>query len=77
MDAALKKTKLDWNPIKIEEIAQHCNDRKLAAKAVSDKSAEMFLALFVKQSGPILVEAHCSSSDGPFYGLCSVQYGHY
>ena len=24
---------------------------------VSDKSAEMFLALFVKQSGPILVEA--------------------
>ena len=108
MDAALKKTKLDWNPTKIEEIAQHCNDRKLAAKAVSGickpiffvKSQcpisiirhltiffflsafqislpEMFLALFVKQSGPILVEAHCSSSDGPFYGLCSVQYGHY
>jgi hypothetical protein len=48
LDAALKKTKLDWNPIKIEEIAQHCNDRKLAAKAVSDKSAEMFLGNLLK-----------------------------
>ena len=56
LDAALKRIELDWDPIKVEEVAQHCNDRKLAAKAVSDKSAEMFLSLFVRQSGPILVE---------------------
>ena len=43
--------------MKVEEVTQHCNDRKLAAKAVSEKSGEMFLALFVRQSGPILVDA--------------------
>lgn len=34
----------------IEKIAQHCNDRKSSAKAVSDASAEMFFSIFVKVS---------------------------
>ena len=55
MDAALKKTKLDWNPIKIEEIAQHCNDRKLAAKAVSGICKHFF---FVKSQCPISIIRH-------------------
>ena len=58
MDAALKKTKLDWNPIKIEEIAQHCNDRKLAAKAVSGICKHIF---FAKSQCPISIIRHLTS----------------
>ena len=57
LDAALKPKELKWNPQQIEMVAQHCNDRKLAAKTCSEKSAELFLCLFIRQSGPVNVEA--------------------
>ncbi|KAK6732123.1 hypothetical protein RB195_016481 [Necator americanus] len=44
----MDKTKDD-----LERLAQHCNDKKLAAKAVSDSSDDTFFGLIVKQSGPI------------------------
>merc|ERR1719245_2402677 len=57
LNAALKPKELKWNPQQIEMVAQHCNDRKLAAKTCSEKSAELFLCLFIRQSGPVNVEA--------------------
>ena len=38
-------------------IADHCNDKKLSAKMVSDLSNEMYLGLFVKQVGEMIEEA--------------------
>lgn len=40
-------------PTEIEAQAQHCNDKKYAAKACSDASDETFFGLFVKECGPI------------------------
>ena len=37
-------------------IAEHCNDRKLAAKRASELSNEMFFGIFVRESGPLEVE---------------------
>ncbi|KAJ1367141.1 hypothetical protein KIN20_027995 [Parelaphostrongylus tenuis] len=36
-----------------EKTAQHCNDKKLAARAARDSSNETFFGLVVKQNGPI------------------------
>ena len=57
LDAALKHRELQWSPSTIQRIANHCNDRKLAAKTISDKSAELFLCLFIRQCGPLVVHA--------------------
>ena len=57
LEAALLPKELKWDPVQIEQVAQHCNDRKLAAKICSEKSAELFLSLFIRQSGPVVVEA--------------------
>ncbi len=58
LDAALKDDcKLKWIPQSVEQVASHCNDRKFAAKIASEKSDELFLALFVKESGPLVVDA--------------------
>ncbi|MFH4974565.1 hypothetical protein AB6A40_001274 [Gnathostoma spinigerum] len=37
----------------VEERAIHCNDKKLAAKTVSEASAETFFGVFVKECGPL------------------------
>ena len=37
----------------IDMIAQHCNDRKLAAKRASELSDEMFFGIFVRECGPL------------------------
>jgi hypothetical protein len=34
----------------IEQRVEHCNDKKLIAKNVSDTSVEMFFGLFIKVS---------------------------
>ena len=52
LDAALKETTLDWKELAIQRQANHCNDKKLAAKRVSQASDEMFLASFIKECGP-------------------------
>ncbi|CAD5234499.1 unnamed protein product [Bursaphelenchus xylophilus] len=37
----------------LEKICVHCNEKKVNAKAVSDQSAEMFFALFIKGIGSL------------------------
>ena len=37
----------------IDMIADHCNDRKLAAKRASELSNEMFFGIFVRECGPL------------------------
>ncbi|GMT33113.1 hypothetical protein PFISCL1PPCAC_24410, partial [Pristionchus fissidentatus] len=44
-------------PTEIQKNAEHCNYRKNMAKTVSDKSAETFFGLFVKQAGPLVEKA--------------------
>lgn len=44
---------LNQGPDGIDMIAQHCNDRKLAAKRAGELSDEMFFGIFVRESGPL------------------------
>ena len=37
----------------VEKAAQHCNDKRLAAKKVGEASAELFLAVFIGECGPL------------------------
>ena len=56
LDAAINGYTLEWKEAIIQRIASHCNDKKLAAKRVSEASDEMFLASFIKECGPYNVE---------------------
>ena len=56
LDAAIEGTSLDWSESVIQRLASHCNDKKKAAKTVSEASDEMFLASFIKECGPCVVE---------------------
>lgn len=38
----------ECTPEEVEKVAVHCNDRKVAAKQVSEASADMFFGLFIK-----------------------------
>uniref|UniRef100_A0A914WIJ6 Ribonuclease II/R domain-containing protein n=1 Tax=Plectus sambesii TaxID=2011161 RepID=A0A914WIJ6_9BILA len=40
-------------PEEVEMRAKHCNDKKYAAKQVSEASGEMFFGVFIKACGPI------------------------
>ena len=44
---------LNQEPAIVDMIAEHCNDRKLAAKRASELSNEMFFGIFVRESGPL------------------------
>ena len=44
---------LKQEPAIVDMIAEHCNDRKLAAKRASELSNEMFFGIFVRESGPL------------------------
>ena len=37
----------------VDMIAEHCNDRKLAAKRASELSNELFFGIFMRESGPL------------------------
>ena len=56
LNAAINGEDLDWEESVIQRLATHCNDKKLAAKRVSQASDEMFLASFIKECGPYMVE---------------------
>ena len=56
LDAAIKgNTKPKWQKTEINSQACHCNGKKLAAKMAGEESEKMFLALFIKECGPIEV----------------------
>lgn len=44
---------LNQDPAITDMIAEHCDDRKLAAKRASELSNEMFFGIFVRESGPL------------------------
>ena len=41
----------------MQSIADNCNDRKYQARVCSERSSEMFFALFVNECGPLEEEA--------------------
>ena len=53
LDVAIRGKSLDWSPVEVERAAQHCNDKRLAAKKVGEASAELFLAVFIGECGPL------------------------
>ena len=56
LDAAIKENIPEWKESVVQRQASHCNDKKKAAKIVSQASDEMFLASFIKECGPYNVE---------------------
>ena len=53
LDAAVTGRQPAFSPSTVEQISQHCNDKRLAAKKVGEASAELFLAVFIGECGPI------------------------
>ncbi|KAK3697536.1 hypothetical protein QZH41_019776 [Actinostola sp. cb2023] len=45
--------KVDEQKYNMDIIAQHCNDRKAAAKHAGELSSELFFAIFVRECGPL------------------------
>ncbi|EYB90524.1 hypothetical protein Y032_0219g2479 [Ancylostoma ceylanicum] len=66
----MDKTKDD-----LERLAQHCNDKKLAAKAVSDSSDDTFFGLVVKQNGPIEARGVVISVMDASFDVLVLKYG--
>lgn len=53
LDAAIKGVSPPWVKNTIHKQTQHCNAKKLGAKLAGEESAKLFLALFIKECGPI------------------------
>ena len=53
LDAAVIRKRPGWSPVSVEQLSQHCNDKRLAAKKVGEASAELFLAVFIAECGPL------------------------
>lgn len=53
--------KVDEQHYDMDYIAQHCNDRKLAAKHAGELSIELFFAIFVHECGPLEEEGFVSA----------------
>jgi len=53
LDAAITCRKPGWDPVQVQQVTEHCNDKRLAAKRVGEASAELFLALFIAECGPL------------------------
>jgi exoribonuclease R len=59
----------------VEKIAIHCNDKKVAAKAVSESSADMFFGVFVKESGSIETAAVVVGVLDAAFDVLIIKYG--
>merc|ERR1712179_91333 len=53
LDAAITMRRPSWDPVEVQQATEHCNDKRLAAKRVSEASGELFLALFIAECGPL------------------------
>jgi len=53
LDAAIISRRPPWDPVEVQQVAEHCNDKRLAAKKVSEASSELFLGLFIAECGPL------------------------
>ena len=54
LDAAVMRRNPGWSPVMVEQVSQHCNDKRLAAKKVGEASVELFLAVFLAECGPLI-----------------------
>lgn len=68
LEYAVKGQTPDWKMLDVQNQALHSNDKKLLAKRAGEASCELFLALFVAQSGPLsqagsVVNVHDHSVD--------------
>ena len=53
LTAALDSTfKVKARPKQLQAIADHCNDKKWAAKKASEQSSDLFFSIYVKECGP-------------------------
>ncbi|KHJ90212.1 RNB-like protein, partial [Oesophagostomum dentatum] len=66
---------MDKTKEELERLAQHCNDKKLAAKAVSDSSNDTFFGLVVKQNGPIEARGVVISVMDASFDVLVLKYG--
>jgi len=53
LDAAITGRKPSWEPVQVQTLTEHCNDKRLGAKRVGEASAELFLGLFIAECGPL------------------------
>jgi DIS3-like exonuclease 2 len=64
LDAALKGKKLEsWSTQVLRGLTDQCNEKNLSAKRAGDSSSDLYLALFIKECGPIevngvIIEVH-------------------
>merc|ERR1719153_1699369 len=49
LDAAITMRRPSWDPVEVQQATEHCNEKRLAAKRVSEASGELFLALFIAE----------------------------
>jgi len=53
LDAAITGRRPKWDVAWVQQVTEHCNDMRLAAKRVGESSAELFLGLFIAECGPL------------------------
>lgn len=53
LDAAITMRRPNWDAVEVQQATEHCNDKRLSAKRVSEASAELFLGLFIAECGPL------------------------
>ncbi|XP_069473649.1 DIS3-like exonuclease 2 isoform X2 [Ambystoma mexicanum] len=59
----------------VQKQAEHCNDRKTASKRVQELSADLFFAVFVKESGPLESEAMVMGVLDEAFDVLVLRYG--
>lgn len=65
----------DAEPSVLQKQADHCNDRRMAAKRVHELSTSLFFALLVKESGPLESEAMVLGVLNQAFDVLVLRYG--
>jgi len=64
-----------WSVRELSILATHCNDKKKAAKEVSDSSADLFFNIFLKSCGPIEEKAVVMGAMDHSFDVLIVRFG--
>ncbi|XP_036276499.1 DIS3-like exonuclease 2 isoform X2 [Pipistrellus kuhlii] len=65
----------DVEPSVLQKQADHCNDRRMAAKRVHELSTSLFFAILVKESGPLESEAMVMGVLNQAFDVLVLRYG--
>ncbi|XP_006866808.1 PREDICTED: DIS3-like exonuclease 2-like [Chrysochloris asiatica] len=65
----------DLEPDAMQKQADHCNDRRIASKRVQELSTNLFFAVLVKESGPLLSEAMVMGVLNQAFDVLVLRYG--